>query len=278
MARTGVGQAPFWKPCRRAEMRLMMRDLEKKSSPPDHVVYDLAGQGSQGRKDVRMNSLLSLNEILVSLKNNRSRMEVLGGPENEYAVETTIIVGEREWIFSSAVKRNGKEITDDIKLIRDELRRKRSTQANKSKALWSLFLKEAAENHLEKCSEVKRLLERSGKKHISAKRVLFIALGSVLILSAGIGLYLLYLTPARDRPEPSHSVRPAAKLQHPSAPSSPSGVSPSQPPDQPEPSPPAAPAARMPDHLEPPAIPPRRAPDLSPKEIREKVSKVLKNN
>ncbi len=83
---------------------------------------------------------------------------------------------------------------DDIELAPDELRRKRATQANKSKALWNLFVKEAAATHLEKCSCVKRRLDNVKKTRWQNKKYVLPVLGCLIAALAGTGIYMWQVT------------------------------------------------------------------------------------
>ena len=136
----------------------------------------------------------SLDEIVSALKAGSSVRDKLSFGGDEYEVETVMQANDREWYFLATVRHNGDEITDDIELAPDELRRKRATQANKSKALWNLFVKEAAATHLEKCRCVKRRLENVKKAHWQNKKYVLPVLGGLIAALAGTGIYMWQVT------------------------------------------------------------------------------------
>ncbi len=135
-----------------------------------------------------------LEEIVSALKTKNTVRDTVARHNDEYEVETIMQASDREWYFIATVRHNGNEITDDIELAPDELRRKRVTQANKSKALWNLFVKEAAQTHLEKCRCVKRRLATSTQQQWHTKRYVLPVVAALIAALAGIGIYMGYVT------------------------------------------------------------------------------------
>lgn len=274
-----------------------MDDIKRSTALNGDSGLDLTAQPPRGRKDSHPAGKATLVEILESLKKENVRLDKFMAPGNEYEVETTLTINSREWCFSSLVKQNSQVVTDDLLLIKEDFCRKRVAETNKTKALWNLFVKEAAEIHLHKCQAVESRFERS-KKHQWRHKHTFI-LGIIIIAVSCIGLYLLYPTPPPTEPtavvpdraatpppapgaltpgEPQPSVPTASVALSPEEPqpSAPT-ASVAQSPEEPQPSVPAASVALSPDHTEAPTVQPQKASDLSPEEIRERVSRVLKS-
>lgn len=177
-----------------------MGDKKRNSRHTDQDVIDLTDPLPLGQTNSRMEGARTLDEIVVSLKKEKSRLDKVSTPGNEYEVETTISLDSRQWCFISSAKHNGHEITDDSNLLKDELCRKRVTQANKTKALWNLFVKEAAEIHLEKCSEIQNRHEGPEKKAWGIKKQLISILGLIVFVSGSAGLYKFFYKPQPVKP------------------------------------------------------------------------------
>ena len=139
-----------------------------------------------------------IEEIMVSLKQEKSRQDSLDALDQHYNIETQIEISEREWCFSSVVMHNGVEITDDPELLKERTCRKRVAQMNKTKALWNLFIKEAATMHLERCETIGQRLEKSGNRPltINGKMAITLAVGALLCFL----LSMYYLTRQTAQP------------------------------------------------------------------------------
>ncbi len=159
-----------------------------KKSKKTNGVYDFASHRSTYQDDVRDESR-SLDEIVISLQREKSYVDKLSRPGEKYVVETYIKVNNREWYFSSGVKRNGQEIKNDNKLIREVRCRKPVPQADQTESRWIAFVKEAAKIHLEKYEEVNRRVQViDDPPHSRKKFLIYIGL---LVILAGIcfGIY-----------------------------------------------------------------------------------------
>lgn len=311
-----------------------MSNIKGKSEDGGRDTFDLTYRHSHGQTDLRMQRMHSIDEAIKSLKTEGSRLDTINEAGNIYEVATNITVNRNEWHFYSSVRLNGQEITDDIRLIKDERCRKRVTQANKTKALWNLFIKEAAETHVDKYDEVKGRFKQSGKNRWRIGMNLSLVFGLAIIAAGGIWVYLLYLSPPElrqtassliqtesplppmpitltlDQLKPLPPPAPAVLAPHKaeSSPSdtaaapttsyakeslpqatsdvlaplqpesSPSGMAPAPILDQAETVPRAAPAMASPLESEAPPPPSRKSSDLSPIELREKVSNLLKKD
>lgn len=313
-----------------------MSKVNGKSEDEGRGTFDLTHRHSHGQADLGMQRIHSIDEAIKSLKTEGSRLDTINEAGNIYEVATNITVDRKEWHFYSSVRLNGQEITDDIRLIKDERCRKRVTQANKTKALWNLFIKEAAETHVDKYDEVKGRFTQSGKNRWPIGMKLSLVFGLAIIAAGGIWVYLLYLSPPElkqmassplqtesppppmpmpitltlDQLKPLPPPAPAVLAPHKaeSSPSdtaaapttsyakeslpqatsdvlaplqpesSPSGMAPAPILDQAETVPRAAPAMASPLESEAPPPPSRKSSDLSPIELREKVSNLLKKD
>ena len=131
------------------------------------------GKTGRIRKRRSGDNLPHFDEVISSLKKEKWRSDRVNSDGNDYEITTAIDFDSRDWHYNSIVQLNGREITDDSKLNRNEHTRKRVAQPQKAKALWDFFLKEAARIHLEKCSETQNRFHKTDKRYFGMMKKAF---------------------------------------------------------------------------------------------------------
>ena len=226
------------------------------------VEPEWANYRRHGQENTQMEQTRLLESILVSLKHEKSRHDSFDEPDHTYEIKTQIEINEREWCFNSVATYNGIEITDDPELTKETICRKRVAQINKTKALWNLFVKEAATIHFDRCKAVRHRLERSHKRPLTVNSKTAMALMILVLICFVISMFYFTRSPSQspvlrsDMVETPPSVTPVAFIL-----------------EEPEPVPPFEVKDRVSEDIETspsPATTPRAADEIDPADPPEK--------
>lgn len=271
----------------------------------------------QDREDRQMARARLLESIIVALQQEKVRQDRFDDPDQSYGIETRIEVSRQEWCFTCVVTLNGVEITDDPELTKETTCRKHVAQINTAKALWNLFVKEAATIHFDRCNAIRQRLEKSSPQPRTTKKRKTAMMATMAVL-AGCVLCVVYLTrsptgptsspervgapppltktiPPLEKPEPvppfevmdrvaeaPNTIPPRAVA----AQTTPVEVNPAEPDPLPvpagssdafEPAPPTAAMDPLPEPVEKETADPQPAVDLSPEEIKKQIRSILEN-